>query len=193
MAAGWRALWLCSLAAGVSLLPEAGRAAKDDGRWFFHDQVDEQRVAPTAAPQALARPARASPGLAADLHPLTIRRSHAREDHHQRAWVERRHVRPVTVARLPAGPADVPVPEAKPDDLSQPEPPPTPMQRILRDATLRPGDMVMMAQGLKVFTGEPRQQHTAADFVALDQYKSIDKRFRAGLIQISMTYDHPGW
>jgi hypothetical protein len=44
-----------------------------------------------------------------------------------------------------------------------------PVPALLADSTLRPGDMVMFPDGLRVFTGKPGSSHTLADFKPLAQ------------------------
>ncbi len=39
-----------------------------------------------------------------------------------------------------------------------------PVPDLLADSTLRPGDMVMFPDGLRVFTGRPGEKHVLADF-----------------------------
>lgn len=51
-----------------------------------------------------------------------------------------------------------------------------PLGAFLRDPTLRRGDVVVTAEGLKVFTGQGGKQHADEDFVALAQ----GSRFVAG-------------
>jgi hypothetical protein len=44
-----------------------------------------------------------------------------------------------------------------------------PVPTLLADSTLRPGDMVMFPDGLRVFTGKPGSSHKLADFKSLAQ------------------------
>ncbi|MGO4526004.1 hypothetical protein AB4097_14190 [Microvirga sp. 2MCAF35] len=71
-------------------------------------------------------------------------------------------------------------PRPKPVVLEQPEikkpvePKPVgeianPVPALLADSTLRPGDMVMFPDGLRVFTGRPEGSHKLADFKPLAQ------------------------
>jgi hypothetical protein len=46
---------------------------------------------------------------------------------------------------------------------------PNPVPALLADNTLRPGDMVMFPDGLRVFTGKPGGPHKLADFKPLAQ------------------------
>ena len=70
-------------------------------------------------------------------------------------------------------------PRIRPPPKTQPEKPPqvarkarpmdekvNPLPLLLRDDTLRPGDMVMFPDGLRVFSGPPGGKHTIHDFVA---------------------------
>lgn len=54
----------------------------------------------------------------------------------------------------------------------EPKPPgetSNPVPALLADSTLRPGDMVMFPDGLRVFTGKPGGSHKLADFKPLAQ------------------------
>jgi hypothetical protein len=54
----------------------------------------------------------------------------------------------------------------------EPKPPgeiANPVPALLADSTLRPGDMVMFPDGLRVFTGKPGSSHKLADFKPLAQ------------------------
>jgi hypothetical protein len=54
-----------------------------------------------------------------------------------------------------------------------------PFPALLADSTLRPGDMVMFPDGLRVFTGKPGDQHRLADFKLVSQAgKAISKETR---------------
>jgi hypothetical protein len=44
-----------------------------------------------------------------------------------------------------------------------------PVPDLLADSTLRPGDMVMFPNGLRVFTGQPGTKHVLADFEPVSQ------------------------
>jgi len=44
-----------------------------------------------------------------------------------------------------------------------------PVPALLADSTLRPGDMVMFPDGLRVFTGKPGSSHKLTDFKPLAQ------------------------
>ncbi|MBQ0819347.1 hypothetical protein KBI52_03760 [Microvirga sp. HBU67558] len=46
---------------------------------------------------------------------------------------------------------------------------PNPVPMLLADSTLRPGDMVMFPDGLRVFTGKPGGSHKLVDFKPLAQ------------------------
>ena len=54
----------------------------------------------------------------------------------------------------------------------EPKPPgeiANPVPALLADSTLRPGDMVMFPDGLRVFTGKPGSSHKLTDFKPLAQ------------------------
>jgi hypothetical protein len=71
-------------------------------------------------------------------------------------------------ARSRPKPVTVEQPEIK--KPIEPKPPgeiANPVPALLADSTLRPGDMVMFPDGLRVFTGKPGSSHKLADFKPL--------------------------
>jgi hypothetical protein len=48
-----------------------------------------------------------------------------------------------------------------------------PLAALLRDPTLRDGDIVMFPGGPKVFRGEPGERHSVQDFVALAAARDV--------------------
>jgi hypothetical protein len=60
--------------------------------------------------------------------------------------------------RLEQPPTPVPVKPKAPGEVANPVP------DLLTDSTLRPGDLVMFPDGLRIFTGRPGSQHALADF-----------------------------
>ena len=69
-------------------------------------------------------------------------------------------------------------------DLSQPD-------AILHDATLREGDSVMTAQGLRVFQGGSACPHKESDFLALADARDISKSKRGALLAIEKAVKTP--
>jgi hypothetical protein len=57
----------------------------------------------------------------------------------------------------------MPLKPRAPGEISNPVP------ELLADSSLRPGDMVMFPDGLRVFTGRPGGQHRLADFEPVSQ------------------------
>jgi len=53
-----------------------------------------------------------------------------------------------------------------------------PAAAFMKDETLRPGDIVVMKDGAKVFTGRPDDQHTARDFESVGRSDFVDRRTR---------------
>jgi hypothetical protein len=53
-----------------------------------------------------------------------------------------------------------------------------PVEALLKDSTLRPGDMVMFPDGLRVFVGTPGSRHTMASFRPVSQDKTASKETR---------------
>jgi hypothetical protein len=63
-----------------------------------------------------------------------------------------------------------------------------PFPAVLADSTLRPGDMVMFPDGLRVFTGRPGGQHNLVDFVPLSRAgKAVPRATRKLVANL-----HPG-
>lgn len=56
-----------------------------------------------------------------------------------------------------------------------------PAAAFMRDETLRPGDIVVMKDGPKVFVGRTDDRHTAADFASIGRSDFIDRRTRTQL------------
>jgi len=53
-----------------------------------------------------------------------------------------------------------------------------PTAALLRDDTLRPGDIVVMPGGARVFSGEPAKQHRMRDFERIEQSHLVDRKTR---------------
>lgn len=70
--------------------------------------------------------------------------------------------------------------------LFLPPPDKPPLVSILEDQTLRRGDAVVMADGLRVFSGREKGPHRPRDFVRLSVVASLDWRLRRTLDP----YDH---
>ena len=69
-------------------------------------------------------------------------------------------------------------------DLTQPD-------AILHDATLREGDSVMTAQGVRVFQGGSACPHKESDFLALADARDIPKAKRGALVAIEKAVKTP--
>ncbi len=69
-------------------------------------------------------------------------------------------------------------------DLTQPD-------AILHDATLREGDSVMTAKGLRVFQGGSACPHKESDFLALADARDIPKAKRGALVAIEKAVKTP--
>ena len=80
-----------------------------------------------------------------------------------------------------------PVEPRKPGQLDNPVP------ALLGDSTLRPGDMVMFPDGLRVFTGKPGNQHKLADFKPLAQAKKALSRDMRKLVANLLPSENPAW
>ncbi|WP_244480038.1 hypothetical protein [Methylobacterium sp. Leaf465] len=53
-----------------------------------------------------------------------------------------------------------------------------PAAAFMKDETLRPGDIVVMKDGAKVFTGRPDDRHTVRDFESVGRSDFVDRRTR---------------
>ncbi|GJD41091.1 hypothetical protein OICFNHDK_3569 [Methylobacterium bullatum] len=54
-----------------------------------------------------------------------------------------------------------------------------PMAALLKDPTLRPGDIVVLKDGARVFTGNEDKTHTARDFEPVSRSASVDRKTKA--------------
>lgn len=54
-----------------------------------------------------------------------------------------------------------------------------PVAALLKDETLRPGDIVILKTGARVFTGEREKTHTMSDFEAVDRSPLVTRKTRA--------------
>ena len=72
----------------------------------------------------------------------------------------------------------------KAPDLTQPD-------AILHDATLREGDSVMTARGVRVFQGGGACPHKESDFLALADARDIPKSKRRALVAIEKAVRTP--
>ncbi|MFC4174590.1 hypothetical protein ACFOYU_21470 [Microvirga sp. GCM10011540] len=68
-----------------------------------------------------------------------------------------------------------------------------PVPALLADSTLRPGDMVMFPDGLRVFTGKPGSQHTMKDFKPLAQAGKALPRSTRKLVAHLLPGENPAW
>jgi len=53
-----------------------------------------------------------------------------------------------------------------------------PAAAFMKDETLRPGDIVVLKEGAKVFVGRPDDRHTARDFESIGRSDFVDRRTR---------------
>ncbi|GJE41090.1 hypothetical protein [Methylobacterium soli] len=53
-----------------------------------------------------------------------------------------------------------------------------PAAALLRDETLRPGDIVVLKDGARVFTGNPDKRHAMHEFQAVEQSSRVDRKTR---------------
>lgn len=59
--------------------------------------------------------------------------------------------------------------------------------RVEDDPTLRRGDIVVTAEGVKVFTGDQRPPHKAREFTPVEQYKGLPKSLRQQLSEMRIS------
>ncbi len=62
---------------------------------------------------------------------------------------------------------------------------------LFHDASLRPGDAVMMKDGIHVYQGEGGSVHDGRDFVAVDASRELNGRERAALVALDTTRNDP--
>ncbi|KFG69345.1 hypothetical protein [Microvirga sp. BSC39] len=68
-----------------------------------------------------------------------------------------------------------------------------PVPALLADSTLRPGDMVMFPDGLRVFTGKPGASHKLTDFKPLAQAGKHLSRATRKLVQHLLPSENIAW
>ena len=83
------------------------------------------------------------------------------------------------IVRLPPSPSPTIAAPATPPDPSKRE---NPLSALLRDPTLRYGDVVMFPNGPRVFKGEPGTRHSVHDFVALSAARDVPPASRKMLL-----------
>ena len=162
------------LAIALGLVPTA-RAEGDAGvHAFFQDQV--QAMTATAA-------ARRPESRAIEAAPLTIRRAKARQPVYASSRAEPWRIVRRAVAAAPRVASAAPLtirPSAKPE-------PGVPARSIsiFEDRTLRRGDVVILAQGPRVFAGSQRFPYADQDFVAVGRVAGVSKDFQRDLEAIA--------
>jgi hypothetical protein len=67
-----------------------------------------------------------------------------------------------------------------------------PLPTLLRDETLRPGDLVVFPDGVRVFRGKPGSRHQLADFVKPNETKRMAASDRKLLARIAVG-QNPAW
>jgi hypothetical protein len=68
-----------------------------------------------------------------------------------------------------------------------------PVLSLLADSTLRPGDMVMFPDGLRVFTGRPGERHKLEDFKPLAQVGKHLSRATRKLVAHLLPAENIAW
>lgn len=61
-----------------------------------------------------------------------------------------------------------------------------PAAAFMKDETLRPGDIVVLKEGMKVFVGRPDGRHVAADFENIGRSDFVDRHTRLKLAAMTM-------
>jgi hypothetical protein len=64
---------------------------------------------------------------------------------------------------------------------------------IFHDKTLRPGDAVMTANGVRVFEGDRGSRHDGDDFVKLSESQKMSREIRVSLDAINAHRSQPSW
>ncbi|ACA17261.1 hypothetical protein M446_2836 [Methylobacterium sp. 4-46] len=175
---------LVALTSGCLMLATAGhvRAGEEEGLGLLFHNLIGARPAPQPGPTL--QPS----GSGAESYPAHQRRAWRQSG--RRAWLRepRAQIQPKPKARYAA----LPRPEKLRQTVGRPAPRPKladnaalllprgrdPGAALLRDATLRRGDVVITAQGPGVFTGKEGDQHRAGDFEDAERSSSLDRRTR---------------
>jgi hypothetical protein len=155
-----------ALASGMILVSTAVAVqAADDGfgglfRSLFAPPAPVQAVAPVAAPlpDPYARP-------------LRRQRMQARAALRARA-------RYVALPKPEAA-------ETKPVKVERPSGPFDPRAALLRDPTLRPGDIVILPEGPRVFKGESGSKHRMSDFEDVSRSRAVSTKTRRDLMAMT--------
>lgn len=92
--------------------------------------------------------------------------------------------KPVVVEKLEI---KTPIEPKPPGEIANPVP------ALLADSTLRPGDMVMFPDGLRVFTGKPGGSHKLTDFKPLAQAGKHLSRATRKLVQHLLPSENIAW
>lgn len=150
----------CLGLAGAALLAAATGASAEDGIGGFLSSIFGGS---SPAPQAAPAPQQYAPSYAPRYEPA-----------YRRARLRPLVTRPLVVRLHQAKPKLV-VAQAptKPGKVS-----------IYEDRTLRRGDAVMTADGVRIFAGSSSWPYAASDFVALNQAKNVDRDTSKVLAQL---------
>ncbi|HEY8565307.1 MAG TPA: hypothetical protein VIL65_07390 [Beijerinckiaceae bacterium] len=169
---------LVGVVAGLSV-PGGGHAEDDAGvRAFFVSQQPAAR--PAAAPmQSVTLPRFVPLPLPAA---VAIARPSGAKAHARRAPDR---APKLEYASLPKEPA-----VEKPAVVSGPRLPP--LQAILRDDTLRPGDIVMFPDGPRVFNGQTSEKHKAASFEPVAKSRLVTASARKALAALPVASTNTG-
>jgi hypothetical protein len=61
----------------------------------------------------------------------------------------------------------------------------------MADRTLRPGDAIMMKDGIHIYDGPRTTHHTPGQFVPIDEADGLPKTERSALLAMDMTRNDP--
>lgn len=168
-----------SLSAVVSTVASV-QAGDDAGLGFFQSLFGSPQAAPPSEPAPVAAPA-ASPGHQALSPSRVYGRRHARRAEGAPVRVKVRYAalprpEPVAPSKGRAAVPEVGSDRQRPLDMSA-----GPAAALLKDATLRPGDIVVLPDGAHVFKGTAGKRHTMRDFEEVSRSALVDRKTRARL------------
>ncbi|ACA19867.1 conserved hypothetical protein [Methylobacterium sp. 4-46] len=180
---------LVALTSGCLVLAMAAhvRAGEEEGFGLLFHNLSGAGPAPQPEPVPVVQPL-LNYGSGAERYPAHRRRAWRQST--RREWLRepRAQIRPKQKVRYAA----LPRPEQVREKVEKPAPKPKladnaaltlakagdPGAALLRDATLRRGDIVITAQGPRVFTGKGGDQHRVGDFEDAGRSSSLDRRTR---------------
>jgi hypothetical protein len=190
------ALAACAVCVLVAVFAGAGQAADDAGVHEFFMRSQAYQGGGGGAPSRPSRQAFAPVWRPAPAVTNRGRASSVREVRvPARRWVREPRERYASLPRAEERPA---VHKEKPAKAvaASPKPAPSaggdPIAAVMRDATLRPGDIVIFPDGPRVFKGDRGVPHVAGSFEDVGQSRHVSKSLRKAVFALIKTPASPG-